>query len=87
MPSDVIVILKVYPEDPTTISNVERAIRTVKSGVLQDIRREPIAFGLELIRVAFRIPDKVDGALERLENEISSIKGVNQVEVEGATLI
>ena len=83
----VLVIAKLFPEDSESIEKIENSLRNIKSGELQEIKREPIAFGLNAIKVAITIPDKADNAMENLEKELSKIDGVNQVEIEGVTLV
>ena len=82
-----LVIFKIFPEGPEDVGKVEKALRVLKEGQVKDIRREPIAFGLEAIRVGIVIPDKQEGAMEKLENAVRNIKGISQVDVEGVTLL
>ena len=56
-------------------------------GELKDIKRQPIAFGLELIRIGIVVPDKQEGLTEKIEGKIKALKGVSQIEVEGMTLL
>ena len=83
----VLVIAKLFPQDSESIEKIENSLRNIKSGELQEIKREPIAFGLSAVKVAITIPDKADNAMENLEKELSNIDGVNQVEIEGVTLV
>ncbi|MCD6434257.1 MAG: elongation factor 1-beta [Candidatus Diapherotrites archaeon] len=83
----VLVIAKLFPQDSESIEKIENSLRNIKSGKLQEIKREPIAFGVNAIKVAITIPDKADNAMEKLEKELSNIDGVNQVEIEGVTLV
>jgi len=82
-----LVIVKIYPEGPEKIEEVEKAVRELKEGKVKDVKREPIAFGMELIRAGIVIPDKQDGAMQKLEDALQKIPGVNQIEVEGITLL
>lgn len=41
---------------------------------------EPVAFGLKALKITF-VMDENKGSTEKLENNISKIKGVNSVEV------
>jgi translation elongation factor EF-1beta len=83
------VIFKVSP-NPEDIESVEEAIKKIKvdDAKFQDIKREPIGFGIEIIKVGYIVPDKTDGIIPSLEKELNSINGLSQeVEMIGATLI
>lgn len=82
------VIFKIF-SDPEKIDVVENTLRELKleSVKFQDLKREPIGFGIEVIRVGFIVPDKTDGLMPELEKQLSLIDGVNQVEVDGVTLV
>ncbi len=84
---NVFVVVKLYPEEPAAAKGIEEALKTLKSGKVRDIKRAPIAFGLELVRAGIEVPDKAEGIMEKLEKELKGIAGVKDVEVEGATLI
>lgn len=80
------VVFKVF-SDPENINSVSNALKEVKEGAFRDLKREPIGFGIEIIKVGYVIPDKTDGALPKLEETIKKIPGINQVEVDMMTLI
>jgi len=82
-----LIVFKIYPEAPEAVGKVEKAVRALKGVELRDMKREPIAFGLELIKAAFTIPEKQDNTLEELEKKLKSLEGVNNVEVEMMTLL
>lgn len=84
---NVLVIFKIYPEGPEEVEMVIEGLKTITVGDLKDVQRQPIGFGLDLVRAGFVIPDKTDGLMEKLENEIRTIKGLKEVEVEGSTLL
>ncbi len=84
-------VYKIYPEDP---EDIERIVESLKKEFPEpfkvqtnDIRIEPIAFGLSLIRVGVVFPDKIDGLLDKLEEILKEIPGVRELEVEVSTLI
>jgi translation elongation factor EF-1beta len=81
-----LVIFKVFA-DPESLSAVEAELRKVTAGDFRDLKKEPIGFGIEVIRVGYVIPDKVDGAMEKLETAVKAVKGINEVEVDGITLL
>ena len=83
------VIFKVSP-NPEDIDTVEAAVKAIEieNVKLQDMKREPIAFGIELIKVGFIVPDKTDGIIPAIEEALNKIKGLSQeAEMIGATLI
>lgn len=83
------VIFKVSP-DPEKIDSVEAAVKevSVNDAKLQDMKREPIGFGIEVIKVGFIVPDKTDGIIPEIEKQLNAIDGLSlEVEMEGATLI
>ncbi len=80
-------IIKIYPEDPETQDNVKDALKTIQTGELQDIKEEPLAFGLNVFRIAVALPEKESGHMDKLEEELQAIKGVSNIEVEAVTLI
>ncbi len=85
----VMVIFKVSPE-PEKIDEVEAAVKAISipDVKLQDIKRIPIAFGIEIIKVGFIVPDKTDGIIPAVEEALNKIEGITQeTEMEGATLI
>jgi translation elongation factor EF-1beta len=83
------VIFKVSP-NPEDIDSVEAAVKAIEieNVKLQDMKREPIAFGIELIKVGFIVPDKTDGIIPAVEAALNAIEGLSQeAEMIGATLI
>ncbi len=82
------VIFKVF-SDPEKMDAVTVALKSIEIDQVkfQDLKREPIGFGIEVIRVGYIVPDKTDGLMPKLEEEISKIDGINQLEVDGVTLI
>ncbi len=83
------VIFKVSP-NPEDIDKVENAIKSINltDVKFQDIKREPIGFGIEIIKVGFIVPDKTDGIIPAIEEALNKIDGLSQeVEMHGATLI
>jgi len=80
------VIFKVFA-DPENLDAVCERLKAIKEGSFRDLKREPIGFGIELIRVGYVIPDKTDGAMGALEEAVAKVEGVNNSEVEMATLI
>jgi len=84
---NMLLVYKLYPEDMESIEPIEKALHQIKSGELKQTKREPIAYGMELIKVAFVVPDKVEGVVEKLEADLRNIPGVNEIESAGMTLL
>lgn len=82
-----LIIYKIYPESVEAVKEVEESLKKVKSGELRDLKKEPIGFGLELIKAAFTVAEKDDSAIEKLEKELKSLNGVNEIETETMTLV
>lgn len=81
--AQVIMTFRVMPEDPDVdLSRVESDIR---SGLkVSSIEREPVAFGLNALKVVVSV-DEVEGAADEAENKIGGIDGVGGVEVISVT--
>jgi len=80
----VAVVLRVMPEDISVnfedvVSEIKR--RLPQEYVLEAWDEEPIAFGLKALRLLITIPEESEGGTEPLEELISQIPGVSQVEV------
>jgi len=84
---DVALVYKVTLEDQDAIKQVENDIKKIDFGKIEWIKREPFVFGTELIKVAIIIPDKIDGAMEKVEDFLNAIKNVSSINNESMTLI
>ena len=77
--AEVAVTLRLMPESPEV--NLDRLEATIKERVkVYSISREPVAFGLEALRVVAVIPDAAGGT-EPLEQKLASLPGVGNVQV------
>lgn len=83
---DVALVYKITAEDQQELANIEAEIKKINCGKLQWSKREPFVFGMELVKVAIVVPDKVDGAVDKVEEYLQKIKGVSNVELETMTL-
>ena len=84
-----LVIFKLYAEENEQLDEILASAKKLSSQdcEFKDGKREPIAFGLECLKVGFLIPDKVEGVLEKLEQGLKAIHNVTDVESAGMTLI
>jgi translation elongation factor aEF-1 beta len=83
--ASVIVSLKIMPESPETdLSKLEalakKEIFAFAGNTETKTDIKPIAFGLKSLNIIFVMKEEI-GSTEKLENDISQIKGVNSVEV------
>lgn len=80
----VTVILRIMPEDvEVDLNNIKSKIEhkiISFEGKIVRIEEEPIAFGLKALKFAFTMNEK-KGTTDPLEKDISSLEGVNSVEV------
>jgi translation elongation factor aEF-1 beta len=73
-------LLKVMPKHDTT--DLDELLEKIESNVnVEDADREPVAFGLEALKILVRVSDE-EGGTEEVENTVSEIEDVNTVEVE-----
>lgn len=81
----VAVTFKVMPESPEVpVSQLKKEIKDRVDA--QDIKEEPIGFGLVALKVLVVLPDAAGGT-DTIEKELSKIKGVASVETEDVTLL
>jgi len=81
----VALILKIMPESPEIdLNDLVGKIREKVAGV-QDIREEPIGFGLKALKIAVVVDDAA-GASDAVEETINSIDGVERAEIVELTL-
>jgi len=84
----VYVLLKIYPTDVNV--NFDRMIREISNSLPEDVRivstaEEPIAFGLKALKMAIIMPEHVEGGTSKIEEAVSKVAEVSQVEVEYVT--
>ena len=82
-----LLIYKINAADMEKIDETVEAIKSVKNGEFRDARREPIGFGVEIIKAAFTVPEKDDKVVEELTKELNSLKVVEEAEVQEMTLL
>ncbi|MBA3064414.1 elongation factor 1-beta [Candidatus Woesearchaeota archaeon] len=82
--ADVVITLRIMPESPETdlkaIEDKARPFITEYGGEVGKVEIQPIAFGLKALNLIF-VSNEDIGSTDRLEQNISSIEGVNSVEV------
>ncbi|HVP97545.1 elongation factor 1-beta [Methanoregula sp.] len=81
----VAVILRVMPESPDVdLEKLKKALKESLPGI-QDIKEEPIGFGLKAIKLAAIVND-AGGETDALEGKLNAIPGVERAEIIEVTL-
>ena len=85
---DVLIVFKIYPNEPEDLEKIRENVGKVlpEKAELVEVREEPIGFGFSALLVGVKVPDE-GGIQEEVEKALSSLEGVDTVEVERATLI
>lgn len=81
---------KVMPEGiEVDLGSLKGAIKDIigDSARVESIIEKPLAFGLKFLDLAIVMDDKVGGDTEKIEQEITALEGVSQVESTGAALL
>ncbi|HOT93663.1 MAG TPA: elongation factor 1-beta [Methanoregulaceae archaeon] len=82
---DVACIIRVMPESPEVdLEGLKRAMKE-KVPEIHEIREEPIGFGLKALMVVAVVGD-TGGQTDRLEEDLSSLPGVERAEIVEVTL-
>jgi elongation factor 1-beta len=81
----VAVIVRVMPESPdVNLDELKKALKQKLPGI-QDMREEPIGFGLKAIKLAAVVND-AGGETDAIEQLLNEIPGVERAEVIEVTL-
>lgn len=83
---DVALIINVMPESPEVDREKIKTEIKAKLARVQEIREEPIAFGLVAIKVVVVVPD-AEGQTDAAEAALNEIEGVERAEIVGSTLV
>jgi elongation factor 1-beta len=78
---EVAVILKVMPESPEVDMEALQAEIKEKIPGIQDMRIEPIGFGLSAIKIAMITEDE-EGSGDKIEGFFANIAGIDRAEIE-----
>jgi elongation factor 1-beta len=82
----VAVIVRVMPESPDIdFEELKRALKAKLPGI-QEMREEPIGFGLKAIKLAAVIND-AGGETDAIEQSLNSVHGVERAEIIDVTLM
>ncbi|MDD2474102.1 MULTISPECIES: elongation factor 1-beta [unclassified Methanoculleus] len=82
---NVAIIVKIMPESPDVDREALKA--AIRAAVpVDDIREEPIGFGLVALKAAVVVPDRA-GAPDEIETALRNLEGVESAEIVESTLI
>lgn len=82
----VAVIVRVMPESPeVNFEELKRALKAKLPGI-QEMREEPIGFGLKAIKLAAVIND-AGGETDAIEQSLTTVPGVERAEIIEVTLM
>lgn len=79
---NVVITAKIFADDPSSFDSIKQEV--AKLGRLADSRIEDIGFGAKILKVLIVMPDTAGGDVEE---QLKSIKGVSQVQVEDISLM
>ena len=82
-----VLIYKINTVDMEKLDETMESLKQVKNGEYRDAKRIPIAFGAEVIKAAFTVPEKDDKAVEGLTKEINALPLVEDAEMQEMTLL
>ncbi len=87
MPDKTLLILKINAKDLEKLDATVKAVKGIKSGEVKDVKREPIGFGVEIIKAGILVNSKDEKAIDRVLEEVNKLKEVEDAEIEGMTLL
>lgn len=78
------IVYRLYPEENYDLAKLVSDIWKVEK--IKAVQREPIAFGLEVLKVGALIDDKLDKP-DKVEEDLRKVPGVKELETIDLTLI
>ena len=87
MPDKTLLIVRINAKDIERLDQTVQAVKSIKSGAVKDVKREPIGFGIEVIKAGILVDSKDQEAPDRVIAEISALEEVEDAEIEGMTLL
>jgi elongation factor 1-beta len=82
---NVAIILKIMPESPD-VDREALKVAIAAAAPVQEIREEPIGFGLVALKAVVVVPDKA-GAPDEVEAALQNLEGVGSAEIVESTLV
>ncbi|RLG70726.1 MAG: hypothetical protein DRO04_01260 [Candidatus Iainarchaeum archaeon] len=82
-------IVRITPKEEIDAEAVISKIKDENFGEarLKDIRKEPLAFGIFIVKAAFLLPEKKEELTEEVVNKLKALDAVEDAEIEGMTLV
>ena len=87
MPSKTFLIVKINASDMDRLDETIEAVKGIKNGDVKDVKREPIGFGVEIIKAGITVDSSDEKLVEKVLNELNGLKEVESAELEGMTLL
>ncbi|HLC79983.1 MAG TPA: hypothetical protein VJG83_06220 [archaeon] len=87
MPDKTLLIVRINAKDMEKLDETVEAIKGIKSGAVKDVRKEPIGFGVQIIKAGILIDSKDQSLPEKVLTEINALAEVEDAEIEGMTLL
>jgi translation elongation factor EF-1beta len=84
--ASVVTVFRIYPKDQEDAATTMADIKTKMVYKPVDMKLEEVAFGIKLIRVAFKFEDKEMGS-SKIEEALKKLDSVGEIEVEEETLL
>ncbi len=86
----VAILVRILPEDAET--KPEELYKRIAEKLpekyqVAQYQSEPIAFGLEALRMVILMPEDIEGGTEEIESILSGVPGVSQVDVLSVTRV
>lgn len=80
----VMAVYRIYPEEGADLARMVDELSHIEK--VKSVKREPVAFGLEVIKVGVLLDDKTDNPSE-IEEKLRRVAGVREMEELDVTLI
>ncbi len=80
----------IYRVTPRYMGKLEETIKQVeglKAGQVVDVKKEPIGFGVTVLKVGVIVAEKEEGAIEKVTAELNSLELVEEAEQQEMTLV
>ena len=87
MPNKTFLIVKINASDMDRLDETIEAVKGIKNGDVKDVKREPIGFGVEIIKAGITVDSSDEKLVEKVLNELNGLKEVESAELEGMTLL
>ncbi|MBN1169409.1 hypothetical protein JXA56_00110 [Candidatus Micrarchaeota archaeon] len=80
MELNVIAQIKIYVDDPASIDSVKKEIEGIVK--VQKFWEEEVGFGIKALKASVLLADSEEGGMEKVEQQITALEHVSQMEVE-----